>query len=877
MSIDNFNTSCCHCHQACINCSSAGEDNCYACAEGHERQSSPTGPCVERPQADASVSSDANLLIGLTAGVVLSLAASLLSFAYCLRFYKKYARCVAREPKALLQSSNSTDIYSESRTTTISSQGSLTVAVRDDLPFTASENVCPSCSVDRPQFHEGETESASIPSILFDDGSDAETMMQTRPDAHFRRFTVNADVNRASSHSLAVNNPSSVSGLYDSSFNSVSLSTNSFGTDKTSQTGYSLNLDKLQENNRTSFPNTIGSFESIASTQTEYLDSSVNVAPMFSDTWQVREEFNSSGGFFRGPESDVRLEIPAGAVEDNLHVLIKGAVCTDLEHVHRSFRLPENEYIASVVAEYFAGDGFQFQKHVRIVLPHFLPPTFCKEKVKVYQCYVTASGDWVQQILPLEEKDNARRSSLKNEQLQREAVFYFAEKNEIHILTTHFSVYFCTDCGTDYPPPELFLEVHGRHSHQQVDMRLYIWDSRLNIEDFRKDLKDRGSENYRGMNLIDTKKLGALTHTDLGFPHVQVRAFLDLKNPEEWMHASRRGSVVFPSEQHLDLEEFVHCACRRGRVPQRIDWQVVSTPDRRPSDPCECYVDAHYVIDGRVVDNPRKVTIFVSVSRKPEEDQKSQHGQGLPRQADIRGRTYNNLSAAGENPALTYPKQVFSSFTPPPHLMSREDYRAVGEADSRTAETAGLQRTLSVGSCKNLYITSVGENFALPSRRPSTADAGVSYLNVPAETGLTSSVMGEQMYRHRDFDTAAVGTRRDAAVSQNPPSNISTEYLQSHSGYLNTAVESSRENMGLHLTQSPSEGSIHRYRDESDVAPGCSGAVSVDVERQTDSSESNPSTVEQIEENAWNDTCTFRLGLPVSEENCTSLVKETLV
>ena len=265
----------------------------------------------------------------------------------------------------------------------------------------------------------------------------------------------------------------------------------SISSHKTVHSEYSFVYSKYSRDSRKSYTNTVGSYESTKSTQTELFEDGSHDRPYFSGTWQICKEFTSQGGTLRAPRSDVRVEIPEDAVEEDIYVLLKGAICTDLDSVHRNFQLPDSEYIMSPVAEYSAGRGFQFQKPVRVVLRHFLPPTFSKDNVKVYQCRLLESGDWTIQALHLEEKDNRRRLLTWKEYVQQTGVFYFAENSEIHVLTNHFSLYFCTDCGTNYPPPELWLEVHARHvikeaDERQVDVRLDIWDRRLQVQDFRQ-------------------------------------------------------------------------------------------------------------------------------------------------------------------------------------------------------------------------------------------------------------------------------------------------------------------------------------------------------------------------------------------------------
>nr|KAG5689786.1 hypothetical protein BaRGS_011587 [Batillaria attramentaria] len=72
--------------------------------------------------------------------------------------------------------------------------------------------------------------------------------------------------------------------------------------------------------------------------------------------------------------SDIILDVPPNAVEEDLQVTIHTAVCTDVDRVRRVLKLSEDECVSSPVAEYWAGHEFRFKKRVTITLPHFLPP-----------------------------------------------------------------------------------------------------------------------------------------------------------------------------------------------------------------------------------------------------------------------------------------------------------------------------------------------------------------------------------------------------------------------------------------------------------------------------------------------------------------------
>ena len=268
----------------------------------------------------------------------------------------------------------------------------------------------------------------------------------------------------------------------------INMSFASKGEDKTSLSVYSFDMPVPSYQQMMSIDTAVHYGQSVR-TKTSSPNEYVNNVPLFSQTWQFSAVITSQGGTLQGQQSDVRVVIPSKAVEKNCNVLALGAICTDLETVHTYFKLPEEEYIASPVAEYFAEPDFPFQTPVRIILPHFLHPNFSEDSVKVYQCYRSESGDWIVETLPMEDKKNLQQSSIQTGHSQRRGIFCFAENREIHILTNHFSVYWCTDCKTNYSSPELFLKVYAKHTEEtcderQVDIRLDIWDSRLRIQDF---------------------------------------------------------------------------------------------------------------------------------------------------------------------------------------------------------------------------------------------------------------------------------------------------------------------------------------------------------------------------------------------------------
>ena len=282
----------------------------------------------------------------------------------------------------------------------------------------------------------------------------------------------------------------------ESTYSTCSNCLSSTGTndcDMSSEDSYSESVgsygaSKYIENQKAYAANISEPCQVSVQTQTSHYNVEPFPDPRFCDTWQEWDEVTSHGGSFTHPGSHIRLHIPAQAVEEGASVTVSKAVCTDLDLVHRQFRLPQDEFIMSPVVEYHAGQNFRFQKPVLLALPHFLPPTFSQNKVKVYRCYRSESGQWTVETVQQHQKDNLQ-SARQNQ--DHTGSFCFAENKEIHISTTHFSIYFCTDCGKEYPPPDLYMEVYAKCEVKQsgektASVRLYIWDNRIRIEDFKK-------------------------------------------------------------------------------------------------------------------------------------------------------------------------------------------------------------------------------------------------------------------------------------------------------------------------------------------------------------------------------------------------------
>lgn len=206
--------------------------------------------------------------------------------------------------------------------------------------------------------------------------------------------------------------------------------------------------------------------------------------PLFSRSWDLYEDFDSSGGFLQGKQSDVRLVLPEGAVKDT-HT-VKGAICTDLNKVRRKLDLPENEHIVSPVAEYHAGPKFRFQQPVHVILPHFLPPSWPEDAVIVYKVQRGEQGEITVATLKLGHKGSDGHPAGGQ---------YYINNDRVHIFTDHFTAFVvCTVCSKEVLLQPLVLDVWAKHveleqeqdSSRLVEVRLYIWiGAKYMIKDFR--------------------------------------------------------------------------------------------------------------------------------------------------------------------------------------------------------------------------------------------------------------------------------------------------------------------------------------------------------------------------------------------------------
>nr|KAG5701312.1 hypothetical protein BaRGS_020674 [Batillaria attramentaria] len=277
--------------------------------------------------------------------------------------------------------------------------------------------------------------------------------------------------------------------------------------------------------------------------------------PIFNKTWGLKKEFSPSGGYLQGEASDVRLEIPREALVGS--VCVWGAICTDTKAVEEKLDLPEDEFIITPVAEYFAGSEFKSAEPVRIFLPYFLPSSFVKEKARAYRFYRDDAGKLRRERVDVElnDFDDTGAGRLQLAQGKGKTA---SSLSRLCIQTDRFSGYFCTVCcrTEELPNPVLYMDLWAKpvrkdDGRTQIDVRLDVWDARMKIKDFREGSM-RETVNARGLERVDFKTLDPLPG-DVDVREMFLGTRLELADQNRWMHRKRQGGrQVHPSESACD-------------------------------------------------------------------------------------------------------------------------------------------------------------------------------------------------------------------------------------------------------------------------------------------------------------------------------------
>ena len=225
--------------------------------------------------------------------------------------------------------------------------------------------------------------------------------------------------------------------------------------------------------------------------------------PIVSVHWQASWTVRPEGGSFRKTGSDVILQVPPEAVQGDDGVVIHAAICADVDRIRRVLNLSDDEQIVTPLAEYWAGQDFQFQSPVSITLPHFLPPDYDPDLVRVYHVTRTHDG----RIIPTRINEDPETGKVPEDGAttldgsdvrleENHPGCIQSEESHIQLFTDHFTGYACTYCDTEVkkngrPRPQLYVMGSGSltatpDSRYHLDVFASVWDGRIKVADCRQ-------------------------------------------------------------------------------------------------------------------------------------------------------------------------------------------------------------------------------------------------------------------------------------------------------------------------------------------------------------------------------------------------------
>ena len=237
--------------------------------------------------------------------------------------------------------------------------------------------------------------------------------------------------------------------------------------------------------------------------------------PIVSVHWQASWTVRSEGGCFRTTGSDVILQVPPKAVQEDGGVVVHAAICADVGRIRRLLKLSDDEEIVTPLAEYWAGQDFRFQSPVSITLPHFLPPDYDPDHVRVY--HVTRTHDGRITLTRINEdpetgkvpEDGATTLDDSDVRLEENhSGCIQSEESHIQLFTDHFCGHVCTYCEKKVKKngrlrPQLYVRASGSltatpDSRYRLEVFASVWDGRIKVADFRQ-------VNMRNQNCCRTK------------------------------------------------------------------------------------------------------------------------------------------------------------------------------------------------------------------------------------------------------------------------------------------------------------------------------------------------------------------------------------
>lgn len=248
--------------------------------------------------------------------------------------------------------------------------------------------------------------------------------------------------------------------------------------------------------------------------------------PVFCPTWYAVHSVTCDGGAFNHGDSDVVLYVPPDAVGRHVTAAVHAGSCANLAQVQPLMGFATGSvYIASPLAELWAGAHFRFLQPVRIRLPHYLPPghdptkvyVICLERSKVGQPHLfrhlkpamsnghnLARGhlpsQHVSHILSPAERlmgQEDQKQGVSEEEAEDTEKTEETEMVEVgsdgHLYVTTVQLrggYACVYQGVGVTGPALMVLATALYpqtqlGHPSAKVTVYIWDQRLAIKDFK--------------------------------------------------------------------------------------------------------------------------------------------------------------------------------------------------------------------------------------------------------------------------------------------------------------------------------------------------------------------------------------------------------
>ena len=214
--------------------------------------------------------------------------------------------------------------------------------------------------------------------------------------------------------------------------------------------------------------------------QTESIsDCSTNHSASASDNRCHMKVFDSTGGHWIVPNSDVQLTVPEGAVPSDQHFSVEREVITDLARFQKY--LNEDERFVAPIAKFVCEN--KFTKHVKVDIPHCLQNW---DNVHIQW------GDTMKGIPFIDITEQPKDNNIRVD------AYYTIGPKYISIYTKHFTQFLCSEHRSLHPM-QLEAVLLGKQSiseEQEIHMKLFFIDNLHQIIDMREVGELIGNSNF---------------------------------------------------------------------------------------------------------------------------------------------------------------------------------------------------------------------------------------------------------------------------------------------------------------------------------------------------------------------------------------------